>query len=179
MTAAAITNRPESSEYPPYAEGYISLVPNGSIVGILSQQLDETLALIKSIPDARHDWRYAEGKWSVKELIGHVIDSERVFAYRALRFGRGDSTPLAGFEQDDFVKGATFSERSLSDLAEEYEHVRRATISLFANFDEEALSRRGSANNSEVSVRALAFMMAGHERHHVEILRTRYLSSEG
>jgi DinB family protein len=173
---AAITTRPESSEYPPYAEGYNSRVPSGDIVGTLSRQLEETLALIKSIPDARKDWRYAEGKWSVKELLGHVIDGERIFAYRALRFGRGDSTPLSGFEQDDYVRGGGFSERSLSDLAEEYEHVRRSTISLFANFDAEAWSRRGSANDSEVSVRALAFIIAGHERHHVEILRTRYLS---
>lgn len=173
---AAITKRPESSEYPPYAEGYISRVPNGDIVGILSQQLEETLALIRSIPDARHDWRYAEGKWSVKELIGHVIDSERIFAYRALRFGRGDSTELSGFEQDDYVRGGGFGQRSLSGLAEEYGHVRRATISLLANLDDEAWSRRGSANNNEVSVRALAFIIAGHERHHVEILRTRYLS---
>jgi uncharacterized damage-inducible protein DinB len=175
MTAAAITKRPESSEYPNYAHGYISLVPDGNIVGILSQQLEETLALINSIPDARKDWRYAEGKWSVKELIGHVIDSERIFAYRALRFGRGDSTPLSGFEQDDYVRGGGFSDRSLSDLAEEYEHVRRATISLLANLDDEAWSRRGSANDNEISVRALAFIIAGHERHHVEILRTRYL----
>jgi uncharacterized damage-inducible protein DinB len=176
MTAAPITNRPQSSEYPAYAEGYISRVPNGNIVGILSQQLEDTLALIKRIPDARKDWRYAEGKWSVKELIGHVIDSERIFAYRALRFGRGDTTPLSGFEQDDYVRGASFSQRNLSDLAEEYEHVRRSTISLLANLDAEAWTRRGSANNSEVSVLALAFIIAGHERHHVEILRTRYLS---
>ena len=176
MTAAAITKRPESSEYPSYAEGYISRVPNGNIVGILSQQLEDTLALIGSIPDARKDWRYAEDKWSVKELIGHVIDSERIFAYRALRFGRGDSTELSGFEQDDYVRGGSFSERSLSDLAEEYEHVRRSTISLLANLDDEAWTRRGSANNNEVSVLALAFIIAGHERHHVEILRTRYLS---
>ena len=174
MTAAA-TPRPEKSEYPPYCEGYISRVPDGDILGILGKQLDDTLALIKTIPEARGDSRYAEGKWSVKEVIGHVIDTERVFAYRALRFARGDATPLAGFEQDDFVRGAAFDKRSLSDLADEYEHVRRATISLFANLDAEAWSRKGSANNNETSVRALAFIIAGHERHHVEVLRTRYL----
>ena len=173
---AAISKRPESSEYPAYSEGYISRVPSGDIVGILSQQLEDTLALIKSIPDARHDWRYAEGKWSVKELIGHVIDCERIFAYRALRFARGDSTPLSGFEQDDYVRGAEFGKRTLSDLAEEYGHVRRSTISLLGNLDDEAWTRRGSANESEVTVLALAFIIAGHERHHVEILRTRYLT---
>jgi hypothetical protein len=167
--------RPQESEYHPYYERYISLVPDGDIVATLNRQLDETLALIRSIPEARGGFRYAEGKWSIKELLGHVIDSERVFAYRALRFGRGDATPLAGFEQDDFVRGADFDKRTLSDLADEYAHVRRATISLFASFDESAWSRRGLANNNEVSVRGLAFIVAGHERHHVEILKTRYL----
>lgn len=172
---AAITKRPETSEYPPYTEGYISRVPDGDIVATLGKQLEETLVLIQGIPEARGDFRYAEGKWSIKELIGHVIDSERVFAYRALRFGRGDATPLTGFEQDDFVRGADFNKRSLNDLADEYEHVRRATISLLANLDESAWDRRGAANNNEVSVRALAFIIAGHERHHADILRTRYL----
>ena len=172
---AAVTTRPDKTEYPSYCEGYISRVPDGDIVSILGRQLEESLALIKSVPEARGDFRYAEGKWSIKELIGHVIDGERVFAYRALRFARGDATPLAGFEQDDYVRGGAFDKRSLSDLADEYEHVRRATISLFSNLDEEAWSRRGLANNNESSVRALAFIIAGHERHHAEILRTRYL----
>lgn len=172
-TAASV--RPEKSEYQPYFEVYISRVPDGDIVGTLGKQLDETLALIESIPEARGDFRYAEDKWTIKELIGHVIDSERVFAYRALRFGRGDATPLSGFEQDDFVRGADFNKRSLSDLAGEYEHVRRATISLLASLEASAWDRRGSANNNEVSVRGIAFIIAGHERHHVEILRTRYL----
>src|SRR5215468_7057553 len=114
--------RPEKSEYAPYYEGYVSRVPDGDVVAGMGKQLDETLALIKSIPEARGDYRYAEGKWSIKELLGHVIDSERVFAYRALRFGRGDATPLSGFEQDDFVRGADFNKRSLEDLAREYEH---------------------------------------------------------
>ena len=173
--STSATARPEKSEYPIYCEGYVSRVPDGDIVGTLGKQLDETLALIHSIPEARGDFRYAEGKWSIKELIGHVIDSERVFAYRALRFGRGDQTPLSGFEQDDFVRGADFNKRSLNDLADEYEHVRRSTMSLFGNLDENAWNRRGSANNNEVTVRGLAFIVAGHERHHVEILKTRYL----
>jgi len=173
--SAAISTRPSSSEYPAYAEGYISQVPDGDIVATLGKQLDETLALIRSIPETRGDFRYEEGKWSIKEVIGHVVDGERVFAYRALRFARGDATPLSGFEQDDYVRGASFDKRTLNDLANEYEHVRRSSISLFSNLDDEAWSRRGSANNNETSVRALAFMLAGHERHHVEILRTRYL----
>jgi DinB family protein len=175
MSTAAATARPQASEYASDYETYISRVPDGDIVGTLKSQLEETLALIRGIPEARGDFRYAEGKWSIKELIGHVIDSERVFAYRALRFGRGDTTPLSGFEQDDFVRGADFNKRSLSDLAEEYEHVRRATISLFGSLEESAWDRRGAANNNEVSVRGLAFIVAGHERHHVEILQSRYL----
>ena len=175
MSTAATTTRPSSSEYPPYTEGYISLVPDGDIVVTLGKQLDDTLALIRSIPEARGDFRYAEGKWSIKEVIGHVIDGERVFAYRALRFARGDETPLAGFEQDDYVRGGAFNKRSLNDLANEYEHVRRSSLALFSNLDEEAWSRRGSANSNESTVRALAFIVAGHERHHVEILRSRYL----
>lgn len=173
--STSATARPEKSEYPTYCEGYVSRVPDGDIVGTLGKQLDETLALLHSIPEARGDFRYAEGKWSIKELIGHVIDSERIFAYRALRFGRGDATPLAGFEQDDYVRGAAFDKRSLSDLANEYEHVRRSSISLFSNLEENAWNKRGAANNNEVSVRGLAFIVAGHERHHVEILKTRYL----
>jgi DinB superfamily len=173
--SASPTTRPESGEYPPYTIAYISLVPDGDIVATLGKQLDDTLALIRSIPESRGDFRYAEGKWSIKEVIGHVIDGERVFAYRALRFARGDETPLSGFEQDDYVRTGGFDKRTLSDLADEYEHVRRSSISLFSNLDEDAWSRRGTANNNEASVRALAFIIAGHERHHVQILRTRYL----
>jgi hypothetical protein len=174
MTTAAYS-RPDKSEYPVYCEGYISRVPAGDIVEILAGQLQESLDLFRSIPEARGGYRYAEGKWSVKEVIGHIIDSERIFAYRALRFSRGDGTPLAGFEQDDYVRGGGFDRHSLKDLIDEFEYVRRATISLFSGLDGEAWSRRGSANKNEMSVRALAFVVAGHERHHVEILRTRYL----
>jgi len=173
--STSATARPAKTEYAPYYEKYVSRVPDGDIVANLGRQLEETLALINSIPEARGSFRYAEGKWSIKELIGHVIDSERVFAYRALRFARGDKTPLSGFEQDDFVRGADFDKRTLNDLADEYQHVRRSTISLFASLDESAWDRRGAANNNEVSVRGLAFIMAGHERHHIDILKTHYL----
>src|SRR5436189_3891526 len=102
MSAVASTIRPETGEYPPYSIAYISLVPDGDIVATLRNQLDDTLALVRSTPESRGDFRYAEGKWSIKEVIGHIIDGERVFAYRALRFARGDETPLSGFEQDDY-----------------------------------------------------------------------------
>ena len=174
MTTAA-TARPEKTEYPAYCEGYVARVPDGDIVGTLTEQANEMAALLASIPESRGQFRYAEDKWSIKELIGHVIDSERVFAYRALRFARGDATELSGFEQDDFVRGGAFDKRSLSDLANEYQSVRGATLSLVASLDEDAWARRGAANKNEVSVRGLAYIIAGHERHHVEILKTRYL----
>ena len=173
--SAASTIRPTSGEYPPYTINYISLVPDGDIVATLGKQLDDTLALIRSISESRGDFRYEEGKWSIKEVIGHIIDCERIFAYRALRFARGDETPLSGFEQDDYVRNGGFGKRTLSDLANEYEHVRQSTIALFSNLDEEAWVRLGTSNNNPASVRALAFMIAGHERHHIEILRSRYL----
>ena len=174
MTTAAYS-RPDKSEYPDYCEGYVSKVPAGDIVTVLGAQLEESLALFRSIPETRGSYRYAEGKWSVKEAIGHITDGERILAYRALRFARGDTTPLAGYEQDDYVLGGGFDRRSLKDLINEFETVRRATISLFSSFDGEAWSRRGVANKNEMSVRGVAYVLAGHERHHVEILRNRYL----
>jgi len=174
MTTAAYS-RPDKSEYPDYCEGYVSKVPAGDIVTVLRAQLDDSLALFRSIPETRGSYRYAEGKWSVKEVIGHITDGERILAYRALRFARGDATPLAGYEQDDYVLGGGFEGRSLKDLIDEFETVRRATISLFSSFDGEVWSRRGVANKNEMSVRGIAYVLAGHERHHVEILRNKYM----
>jgi hypothetical protein len=174
MTTAAYS-RPDKSEYPDYCEGYVSKVPAGDIVAVLEDQLEESLALFRSIPETRGGYRYAEGKWSVKEVIGHITDGERILAYRALRFARGDTTPLAGYEQDDYVLEGGFDRRTLKDLIDEFETVRRATISLFSSFDGEAWSRRGVANKNEMSVRGIAYVLAGHERHHVEILRNMYL----
>ena len=125
--SATPTTRPESGEYPPYTIAYISLVPDGDIVATLGSQLNDTLTMLRSIPESRGDFRYADGKWSIKEIIGHITDGERVFAYRALRFARGDETPLPGFEQDDYVRNGGFDKRSLIDLASEYEYVRRST----------------------------------------------------
>src|SRR5690242_19384250 len=129
--SSAAKARPQSTEYAPYYDRYISKVPDGDIIALLDRGLNEALTVIRNIPEERGSYRYAEGKWSIKEVIGHVIDGERVFTYRALRFGRNDPTPLPGFEQDDFIKGANFDKRTLKDLAEEYEHVRRSTIALF------------------------------------------------
>ena len=167
--------RPAPSEYAPYYGRYIALVPDGPIVETLRDQIVETTTLLASFPEAKGDHRYQPGKWSVKEVIGHMIDSERVFSYRALRFARRDETPLPGFEQDDYVPAGAFGRRTLRDLIEEFRAVREATVHLYRHLDEEALSRSGIANENRMSVRALAWSIAGHERHHVGVLRERYL----
>jgi uncharacterized damage-inducible protein DinB len=170
-----LVSRPAADEYNAYYDRYISKVPDGDIVRQLATQVSSTLELLESIPESKGDHRYAEGKWTVKESILHVIDAERIFGYRALRVARGDKTPLPGFEQDEFVPFSRAAERTLRDLAAELGHVRRASVALFEHLDEEAMSRRGTASNSPVTPRALAYIIAGHELHHVQILRERYL----
>jgi len=167
--------RPDSTEYAQYFDKYISLVPEGEIVVTLSNQIEGTLSLIRGLSKDQGDLRYAPGKWSVKEVIGHLIDAERIFAYRALRFARNDATPLSGFDENSYVDNAGFGSRSLADLAEEFEHTRKSNVYLFKHLDGDSWLRRGAANNNEASVGALAYIIAGHELHHVGILRSRYL----
>ncbi|HVG38567.1 MAG TPA: DinB family protein [Pyrinomonadaceae bacterium] len=171
------TTKPEATEFAPYYDKYTSRVPDGDIITILRDQLAETTALLRSIPEEQGEMRYAEGKWTIKELIGHIIDGERVFAYRALRFARGDATPLPGFDQDVFMSSAPFANVTLAELTAELTSVRESTIFLFAHLDDEAWSRRGVASDNEVTVRALAHMIAGHELHHRAILQSHYLSA--
>jgi uncharacterized damage-inducible protein DinB len=174
--SAAAPARPEADEYAPYFEGYVSLVPaDVDIADALARQLDDALALLRSVGEERAGSRYAEGKWSVKELVGHVADAERVFAYRLLRVARGDRTPMEGFEQDDFIRGANFDSRTLTSITEEFESARRATLTLLRPLGAETMRRRGVANGGEVSARALAYIMHGHVTHHLNILRERYL----
>jgi hypothetical protein len=168
-------NKPDSKEYAPYFEKYISLVPEGEIVVTLDKQIESTLSLIRGLSAAQGDLRYAPGKWSVKEVIGHLIDAERIFAYRALRFARNDATPLPGFDENSFVDNAGFGSRSLADLAEEFEHTRKSNLYLFKSLDGDSSLRLGSASDNKISVRAIAYIIAGHESHHVGILRSRYL----
>jgi hypothetical protein len=167
--------KPESTEYPPYFEKYISLAHDEEIVVALGKQIESTLSLIRGLSAAQGDHCYAPGKWSVKEVIGHLIDAERIFAYRAMRFARNDATPLPGFDENSFVANAGFGSRDLADLADEFELTRKSNVYLFKHLDGDASLRRGPANNNEVSVRAIAHIIAGHELHHVGILRTRYL----
>jgi uncharacterized damage-inducible protein DinB len=176
MLNAAAT-QPQTNEYAPYYEKYIVLVPEGDVVATLSRQLDDTLAFLRGLTEAQGDSRYAPGKWSIKELVGHIIDTERIFAHRAFRFARNDQTPLPGFEQDDYARAANFGNRQLSDITDEFEQVRRATLCLLRSLDDEAWLRQGTANDTGVSVRALAYILAGHETHHMQIVQERYLGS--
>jgi uncharacterized damage-inducible protein DinB len=170
--------KPEETEYLPYYGKYVSLVPDGDVLATLGKQIDETLGLLRGIPEAQAGFRYAPGKWSIRELVGHMIDTERIFAYRALRFARNDRTPVPGYEQDDYIREGSFDDYPLGDLAAEFESVRQASLFLFKHLNEEAWMRRGVANESEVSVRALAYIIAGHELHHREILRSKYLQPQ-
>jgi hypothetical protein len=142
---------------------------------MLSEQVNNTLSLLRGISEAKSRTRYEPNKWSIKEVLGHFTDTERIMSYRALRIGRADTTPLAGFEQDDYVRAANFEARAFADMLSEFQAVRNATAALFRGFDETAIGRRGTANNLSVTVRALAYIIAGHERHHLNVLQTRYL----
>ena len=171
--------RPASGEYDPYFDRYIRLAPKGDIIVQLEAQFGETARLLDRVPAKRGSFRYAPGKWTLTEVIGHVADTERVFAYRALRFSRNDRTPLPGFEQDDFVAQGAFGARTLAAVTAELAAVRAATIALFKGLTPEQLLRRGIANNVEMSVRAVPYLLAGHELHHVAVIRERYLGAPG
>ncbi len=172
MTSAI---RPAPTEYAqPYAD-YVANVPETDIFSAIEQQSAETQKLLASIDEVKAAYRYAEGKWSVKEVIGHFTDSERIFAYRALAIARGETQPLPGFDEKDYVRNASFDSWKLGDLSEHYALVRRSTIVLFQNFPDAAWENRGTASNYPITVRAIAWIIVGHERHHLKVLRERYL----
>ncbi len=166
--------RPEPGEYAPYYDRYISLIPGSDILGTLDAQRRQMVLLLSGRDEADGDFRYEPDKWNAKEVLGHVCDTERIFAYRALRIARGDQTPIEGFEQDDYVSNGPFARGSLAEIVEDYIAVRRGTLALLRNLDEPAWTRRGVANKNEVSVRALAYIVAGHELHHRRILEEKY-----
>lgn len=166
--------RPEPPEYAPFYENYIALVPGNDVLRFLEDQAALYLRLFAGRGERDGDFRYAADKWTVKEALGHVNDTERIFTYRALRIARGDLTPLASFEQDDYVRNGGFASRRLAELAEEFAHVRRASISLFRGFDEAAWLRMGTASEKPVSVRALAYITAGHAQHHANLFSEQY-----
>jgi uncharacterized damage-inducible protein DinB len=175
VTPAALKiARPEPGDYAPYYDRYISLVPGSDILATLDTQRRQTMMLLCGRDESEGDFRYAPDKWSAKQVVGHVCDTERIFAYRALRISRGDRTPIEGYEQDDYVRNGPFAAIGLEELIEDYIAVRRATLTLLRNLDESAWRRRGIANKNEVTVTALAYMIAGHELHHRQILEEKY-----
>lgn len=172
-------SRPSRSEFAPYYGTYIDAMPDGDVVAALADQCAETFALLSGLSDQEASFSYAPGKWTIRDLVQHLSDSERVFAYRALRFARGDATPLPGFDQNPYAEAAHAERRPLRELAEELRDVRRTTLALVRSFDETMLGRSGVASGNLMSVRALVWVMAGHERHHMNVLRERYLSALG
>ncbi len=168
--------KPREGEYAPYTIMYIGLLPDdGLVLNHLQDNLQATKNLILSLPAEKLAYRYAAGKWTIKEILVHLSDDERIYAYRALRFARNDKTELPGFEQNDYARYSGANARGIGDILEELTTVRNATISLFNSFDNEALTRAGVANGNIMSVRAAAYHIAGHELHHINIIRERYL----
>lgn len=178
MTATAAdhrSTRPAADEFAPYYGTYITRVPDGDVVHTLGAQIVHTLGYLRAIPGSQAGHRYAPGKWSIREVVGHLTDAERIFGYRALRFARGDATPLPGFDENAYVANARLDDRPLASLIDEYEAVRAATIAMFDGLFPEEWIRSGEASGKRMSVRALAWVIAGHELHHLDVLRTRYV----
>jgi DinB superfamily len=169
------SSRPEAGEHPPYFERYTKLVPAGDVVETLARQSDEMLALLRPLSEEKAGHRYAPGKWSIKDLVGHVTDTERVFGYRALAIARGDQGSLPGFDENVYAEMARFDRLPFTDLLSGFDVVRQSSLTLLRQLDAEAWGRVGTANGHATSVRAMAFIMAGHARHHENILRERYL----
>ncbi|MBJ7929285.1 damage-inducible protein DinB [Bacillus toyonensis] len=169
--------RPGTNEYNPYYSTYIKLVPDGDIIHILEQQMKETNLLLKDISDSEGHFRYAPNKWSIKEVIGHIADTERIMAYRLVSIARGETAELPGYNDDMYVLRAAFDKQSMQDLLTNLTVVRQSTVHLLKSLDTDAWLQRGIANNSEVTVRALANIIAGHELHHRQIIKVRYFGA--
>jgi uncharacterized damage-inducible protein DinB len=167
--------KPDPSEFDPFYNTYVSRVPNGDIIDILAEEGERTAALFQSIDESKASFRYAEGKWSLADVVGHVVDTERLLSYRALRIARGDQSPMPGMEQDDWVAGTNFERRGLTSLAKEFLALRASNIALFSSLTDDELGRTGTASGCEFTVRALLYIVAGHAIHHAGILKERYL----
>jgi hypothetical protein len=165
-----------NEEYNVLFERYVKLVPEGDIPDILTQSLKNTTDVFSTVSEDRANYRYAPGKWKLKEVLGHITDNERIMSYRLLRIARGDKTPLAGYDQEALMGGASFDTCPLPDLLEDYTVVRRATITLLRGLSKEAWSRRGIVNESESSAKAWAYIIAGHELHHMKVIKEKYLN---
>ncbi len=160
----------------PFYDPYIARVKDSDILTTLEDQMNSTYELLNNIGEDKGNYAYEPGKWTIKEITGHLIDSERVFGYRALRFSRKDNTELAGYEQDDYVANSDYNSRPLAELAEELLNLRKANLSMFRSFTDNMLQMTGVANGSEVSVDALLYIIAGHEKHHINVIKEKYLN---
>ncbi|HEY4130078.1 MAG TPA: DinB family protein [Gemmatimonadaceae bacterium] len=177
MTTPSIAiARPLADEHSEYFGKYVQRVPKGDVVSLLREQLMDTVALLRNVSAEKADYAYAPGKWTIKDVVGHLADTERVMSYRALAIARGDQTPLPSFDENAYVANANFGSRTLGDLLEEFQVVRASTIHLIKHLDEQTLMQRGTASNNPLTVRALIYIIAGHERHHVALFRERYLA---
>ena len=170
-------NQLNQNEYAPYYQPYVEMVADGDLITILSEQMKETIACLQDLSDTQAEYRYGEGKWSIKEVIGHMVDAERIMAYRLLSIARGENQNLPGFNEEEYVRRANFTKQSIADLLQDFSIVRQSTILLLKGLGEEAWLRRGLANNYEITVRALAVIIAGHELHHRSIIHERYKKS--
>lgn len=166
----------KSDEFPAYYATYIDTVL-GDVMHVLNEQITSFPAFLEAIPAGKSEYTYAEGKWTIKEIVGHLIDTERIMAYRALRFARNDTKALPGFEQEDYVLNARFKERNLASLAEEFVLLRKSNMALFNSFNDMELNRKGLASDRLISVRAFLYIVAGHLNHHKNIIKERYLET--
>jgi len=169
-----MTRLPKEGEYPSFYRPYITALNNHDLIDSMESIHQASLNLFGSYPEDKWDYRYDDGKWNIKELLGHLIDAERIFSTRALRFARNDQTPLPGFEQNDYVPESNVNHRSVPDLLEEWSLLRKATIKLFKNFTEEMLNRQGEASGWPITVMAIGFVTVGHEKHHQNVFKERY-----
>jgi hypothetical protein len=167
--------RPTSDEYPAHFQNYMNMVRGEDIIKSLKDQVIDVQATIAEIPEEKESFAYADGKWTIKQVIGHIIDTERILGYRAMRFARKDKTALSGFDENFFVDHALFNKQTLYALGHEFAIVREANLALFKTFDEEAYSQVGNANGHDVSVRSILFMIAGHATHHLNVIKLKYL----
>ncbi len=166
--------RPSDNEYAAYYGKYIQLVPGDNVIEVLNGY-GKTVSFLRAIPPDKENFSYAPDKWTVRQVIGHIVDTERIMAYRAHRISRNDKTPLPGFDQAEFIKSGNAHRRTVKDLTDEFEAVRKANILMFKTFNDEELKRRGTASGYEVTVNGLLYIIAGHELHHLNILKERYL----
>jgi len=167
--------KPDVNEYAPYYQRYIDLITTDDIFSFFKQQAEEILALFTNLSEDQASFRYTEGKWTIKEVLAHIVDSERIFGYRVLAISRGEKNPLPGFAENEYVANGKYQNRSLQSLLAEYSHLSSANLELFKSLDEEMLSQKGTASGKEVTARAILFITIGHEKHHLEIIKSRYL----